>query len=131
MGTREKITVATKKDFDVSYFCGPGAGGQARNKVASGVQIIHTESGAIGRSSDTRSQHQNKRSALEKLVKTPKFKFWLNKKLFELREKETVEESVERELQDPSKVKVEVRVDGKWTEVSQEYFNNLKDEPIL
>ena len=62
----EKITLCTKNDFDVSYFCGSGPGGQARNKVASGVQIIHKETGAIGRASDSRSQFENRCKAFER-----------------------------------------------------------------
>src|SRR5258706_16430277 len=95
--TRERIHLATAKDFDVSYFCGSGAGGQARNKVASGVQIIHRESGAIGRSSDSRSQAQNKKSAFKKLVNTAKMKFWISRKLYEIRQQETLDQTIERE----------------------------------
>lgn len=62
---KEKITIATKKDFDVSYYCGPGPGGQKKNKSATGVQIIHSESGAIGRAHDSRSQADNKVNAFK------------------------------------------------------------------
>lgn len=119
---KQKITIATRKDFDVSYFCGSGAGGQARNKVASGVQIIHKESGAIGRASDSRSQEQNKKAAFERLLKDPKWKFWFAKKAYEIKQKETLEETIEKEVT-PDKMKFEIKVDGKWVEVPDSYFD--------
>jgi protein subunit release factor B len=120
----ERITIATKKDFDVSYFCGSGAGGQARNKVASGVQIIHRESGAIGRASDSRSQADNKKSAFERLLKTPKMKFWITRKLYEIEQKETLEETIEKETT-PENLKFEIKnAEGKWEEVNDAYFDS-------
>lgn len=120
---RERISIATKKDFDVSYFCGSGAGGQARNKVASGVQIIHRESGAIGCASDSRSQAQNKKAAFQRLVDSPKMKFWITRELYAIRQKETLEETVEKEMVDKN-LKYEIKnAEGKWEEVDSSYFN--------
>ncbi len=120
---KQKITIASKKDFEVSYFCGSGAGGQARNKVASGVQIKHSESGGIGRASDSRSQDQNKKAAFQRLLEDPKMKFWLAKKIYEVRQQETLEETVEKETA-PKNLKFEIKDEnGKWTEVSDDYFN--------
>lgn len=96
---RQKITIASKKDFEVSYFVGPGKGGQNKQKCHSGCQIKHTESGAIGRNSESRSQDQNKRAAFQRLLKDPKMKFWLAKKIYEVRQQETLEETVEKEIQ--------------------------------
>lgn len=112
--TRQKITLATRKDFDVSYFCGSGKGGQAKNKVASGVLIIHRESGAMGRASDSRSQAENKAAAFQRLMKTPQMKFWLARKKHELEMGETLEQTVASEMQ-PHNLKVEVLDEnGKW-----------------
>lgn len=119
---RERIRIASAKDFDVSYFCGSGAGGQARNKVASGVQIIHRETGAIGRASDSRSQADNKRSAFERLLATPKMKFWLSAKLYEVQQGEALEETVARETTD-AQMKYEIKnAIGQWEEVLASYF---------
>ena len=119
---KQRINIASKKDFEVSNFCGSGAGGQARNKVASGTQIKHIESGAIGRASDSRSQDQNKKAAFERLLKDPKWKFWLAKKLYEIQQQETLEQTIERETK-PENLKFEVKIDGKWVEVGDSYFN--------
>ena len=120
---KQRVTVCTRKDFEVSYFCGSGAGGQARNKVHSGVQIKHSESGAIGRASDSRSQHDNKRSALDRLTKTPQFRFWLAKKMYEIEQGETIEKSVERELTDES-LRYEIKnAAGQWEQVNAAYFD--------
>lgn len=113
----ERITILSLKDLEVSYFCGSGAGGQARNKVASGVQMRHLESGAMGRASDSRSQHDNKRAAFLRLVDDPRMKFWLSKKLFEIRQGETLEQAVENDTT-PDKLRVEVRnEEGQWVEI--------------
>lgn len=120
---RQRITICTKKDFDVSYFCGSGPGGQARNKSATGVQIIHRESGAIGRASDSRSQHDNKKNAFDRLLKTPQMKFWIAKKKFEIDQHMTVEESIERDCADKN-MKYEIKnAKGEWEEVDAAYFD--------
>ena len=118
---RERITLCTKKDFEVSYFCGSGAGGQARNKVASGVQIKHPESGAIGRASDSRSQADNKKNAFLRLTKTAQFKFWIAKRMYEIDQQETIEQTVEKETR-PNNLKFEIQENGKWIEVPDSYF---------
>lgn len=121
---RQKVTIASAKDFDVSYFCGSGPGGQARNKSATGVQIIHRESGAIGRASDSRSQSDNKANAFKRLTESPKFKFWLAQKIYEIDQHETMEQTVERELR-PENLRYEIKdAAGRWEEVNDEYFNS-------
>jgi len=70
---REKLFSLTKKDFVIQTFKSGGPGGQHQNKTDSGVRIHHKESGAVGESRDGKSQHQNKRKALERLINSPKF----------------------------------------------------------
>lgn len=119
----ERVTVLSLKDLEVSYFCGSGAGGQARNKVASGVQMRHLESGATGRASDSRSQHDNKKSAFNRLLADPRMKFWLAKKVFEVRARESVEDIVARETR-PENLKYEIKnAVGQWEEVDEAYFD--------
>ena len=119
---RERVTILSKKDLDFSYFCGSGAGGQARNKVHSGCQIRHEESGAIGRASDSRSLEQNKQSAFKRLIEDPRMKFWLAKKVYEIRQQETMEETIEKETS-AANLKFEVKdAQGRWEQVPESYF---------
>jgi len=121
---RQRVTILSKRDLDVSYFCGSGAGGQARNKVHSGCQIIHRESGAIGRASDSRSLDENKQSAFKRLLATPKMKFWLARAVQEVRNGETLEATVARETTDQH-MRYEVKnAVGQWEEVSGSYFES-------
>jgi protein subunit release factor A len=121
---RERITIVSKKDLDISYYVGPGHGGQNKQKTHSGVQIIHKESGAIGRSSESRSQYDNKSKAFKSLFKSAKMQMWLAKKLYEIKNGEKLEAEIEKELADPSKVKYEIKENGKWKELDSSYFNN-------
>jgi protein subunit release factor B len=108
--SEERVTILTRKDLDISYFKGSGDGGQKKQKTASGVQIIHRETGAIGRASDTRSQLQNKKLAFKRLVESPKMKVWLNRKIFEIRSGEAVLKRIEREVERsmaPENLKIE------------------------
>lgn len=120
-----KINILTKKDLDFSYFCGSGAGGQRKNKVKSGVQIKHKESGSMGRADEDRSLERNKKRAFIKMTNTPKFKVWLSKVMFKIRNEESIEDNVKRELADPRNVVYKVKgEDGKWIEVKEDYFEN-------
>lgn len=67
----------TKKDFEMQTFKASGPGGQKRNKTSSAVRLIHRASGAVAEAKDSRSQHQNKRAAFEKLVASVRFQAWL------------------------------------------------------
>jgi protein subunit release factor B len=120
---RERIRIVSRGDLDISYFIGPGKGGQKKQKTSSGCQIIHRASGAVGRCSEDRSQERNKRTAFLNMLKTPKMKFWLSKKLYEIREQETLEESIEKSMTPPN-LKFEIKDNnGKWTEVEADYFD--------
>lgn len=119
----EKITILTKKDCDISYFVGSGAGGQNKQKNHTGCQIIHRESGAVGRCSETRSQDQNRRKAFNNLTKTPKFKLWLSKKLYEITQNETIEETVEKQMS-PENLEIQMLQDGKWVPFLEDKISN-------
>jgi len=114
---KKKVFSITRKDLDIQTFRSGGKGGQHQNATDSGVRIIHRESGAVGESRTERSQHQNKKLAFQRLVKTGKFKVWLNRKLFEIDNKETIEQMVERELSSKN-LKIEGKdEDGKWIDI--------------
>ena len=94
--TKELLFSVTKKDLKVQTFKSGGPGGQ----------------------------HQNKKIALKRLVKHPKFKIWHSRKCMEIIEGKTIEEKVE-EMMDEKNLKFEVKEEGKWTEVeSQEVIKN-------
>lgn len=113
---KEFLFSITKKDFEIQTFRCSGAGGQNINKRDTGVRIIHRESGAVGESREERSQLQNKKNAFKRLTDSKVFKLWLQKKIFELNcnEKE-IERKVDREMKEEN-LKIEVVIDGRWTE---------------
>jgi protein subunit release factor A len=113
MSNKELLFSLTKDDFIVQTFHAGGPGGQNQNKVASGVRIIHKESGASAESRESRSQLENKRIALKKLSTNPKFKIWLNNKVWEIINQKSIEGTVD-EMMQPDNLKVEILVDNKW-----------------
>jgi len=109
----------TKKDFTVQTFCSGGPGGQHQNKVASGVRIIHNESRAVGESRSQRSQHQNRKLALQRLVGSSKFKLWLNRKAAEVIENKTLEQKIDEAIA-PENLKIEIKNDSnQWVTIDQ------------
>lgn len=117
MSDRELLFSVTLDDCDVQTFRAGGKGGQNQNKRETGVRIIHRESGAVGEARDERSQLQNKKLAFQRMVKSPKFQFWVHEKRREIETGKTLEERVE-EWMTPENIKTEIKVDGKWTQVS-------------
>ena len=106
----------TKKDLNVQTFRAGGPGGQNQNKRETGVRIVHPESGAVGECREQRSQHQNKRTALQRLVEHPKFKLWNARKCKEIIDGITLEERVDK-MMDERNLKVEIQNDeGRWVE---------------
>lgn len=100
------------EDFDWEYKRGHGNGGQARNKTSSAVRVVHRPSGAVGEAQEQRSQLQNRRAALKKLIDTVAFKTWIMRQLSnDLSPEAHVEQSMQ-----PQNMKVEVRKDGKWVD---------------
>lgn len=112
---RELLFTITKKDFDVQTFRSGGPGGQHQNKVESGVRIVHRDSGAVGESRTDKSQHRNRRLALERLTKSVKFKIWQTRKVFELSSGKTIEQRVD-EAMAPKNLRIEARDENsKWS----------------
>lgn len=104
----------TLKDCDVQTFRSGGPGGQNQNKVETGVRIVHTASGARGESRQERSQLLNKKLAFRRMTETGKFKAWLMREMHRRRGILSPEQRVEGDMI-PDNLKVEVRVDGRWT----------------
>jgi protein subunit release factor A len=77
---RELLFSLTKKDFDITYYSGTGAGGQHRNKAKNCVRIKHKETGIITTGQNERSLKQNKKNAFMRMVNHPKFQLYLKKR---------------------------------------------------
>jgi len=66
--SRKLIFSARKKDFDLEWFSGTGAGGQHRNKHQNCCRIRHKETGIQTECAESRSREQNKKIAFHKMV---------------------------------------------------------------
>lgn len=116
---KELLFSVTKDDFNIQTFRSGGKGGQHQNTTDSGVRIIHKDSGAVGESRNDRSQHRNKKIALERLVENYKFKLWINRRAHEIIKGKTLEQEVEEMLK-PENIKIEIKDEnGKWIEVEE------------
>jgi len=98
---KELLFSITKKDFTLTWFSGTGAGGQYRNKHQNCCRIKHNETGIIGTGQSNRSQVANQREAFTGLTSNPKFKIWLNRKIFEMDlDVEEVNKRVDEEMRE-------------------------------
>lgn len=121
----ELLFSVTKKDFDIQTFCTGGPGGQSQNKTASGVRIVHRDSGAVGESREEREQSKNKRTAFKRLTESKKFLLWLKVKASEMMMEESVESKVNK-LMDEKFIKTETKNEKKqWQQTD---ISNLKGE---
>lgn len=112
---REKILSVTIHDCEVQTFRVSGNGGQKVNKTESGVRVIHRPSGARGESTETRSQHTNKRTAFIRMTEAPKFKVWLMIATGKMKSTEQLEKEIDNDLANPARLRVEVKDEkGRW-----------------
>ena len=112
----------TAADCEWQYMRSSGPGGQNVNKRSTKVRCIHRDSGAVGESDETRSQHDNKRKAFVKMAESKTFKAW--HKLETARrmgQLTTLNETVDKAMK-PANIKIEGRVDGKWVPIEQATF---------
>jgi len=63
-----KTIVPRETDIRVDTFRGTGAGGQHRNKTDSCVRMTHLPTGITAVGTESKSQHQNKKTARERLT---------------------------------------------------------------
>ena len=57
-----------ERDCDVEFFIASGPGGQHRNKVETGVRLIHRPSGITVTATERRSQFANREAAFERMA---------------------------------------------------------------
>ena len=118
---QERIVHLTKKDFELEFYRGTGNGGQNRNKVSSCCRIRHPASGAVATCEEQRDQIQNRRVAFTRLTEQLKFKIWLTRehyiKLGQMLSEEQIRAKVDEQME-LKNLKIEIKEDGKWKEVS-------------
>ena len=113
---KELLHSITKKDLKIQTFRSGGPGGQNQNKRDSGVRIIHPASGAVGEARDQKSQLQNKRNALKRMIEHPKFKLWNTRVCHEIISGESLDEKVDK-LMDDKNIKAEKKENGRWVDM--------------
>jgi len=57
-----------ERDTDISYVIAGGPGGQHRNKVETGVRLVHRPTGLTVTATERRSQYANREAAFERLA---------------------------------------------------------------
>ncbi|HLY31713.1 MAG TPA: peptide chain release factor-like protein [Ktedonobacterales bacterium] len=57
-----------ERDCDVTYFVASGPGGQHRNKVETGVRLIHRSTGITVTATERRSQYANREAAYARMA---------------------------------------------------------------
>lgn len=121
----EPIIHLTKKDFELQFYRGTGNGGQKINKTEMCCRIYHRPSGCVATSEEERYQMQNRKIAFERLVSQPKFRVWLYRQHFVKLGQQKSDEQIEREIEQQmsfENIKIEIKKDGKWTEVDLHDF---------
>lgn len=112
--TREKLFSVALDDCKVDTFSSGGKGGQNVNRRSTGVRITHPPSGAIGKSTEERSQLQNKKTAFRRMVDTPQFKFWVSQMTGKIKTDEQLVREIDESIA-KGDVRTEVKNNGKWT----------------
>ena len=102
--SRELLVSVTKKDLDITWYSGSGAGGQHRNKHPNCCRIKHRDSGTLVTAGEQRSRDQNLKTAFKRLTENDTFKNWL--KLASARamvDKKEVEKAIQKKVAEEMK----------------------------
>jgi len=59
---------ALERDSEITFFVAGGPGGQHRNKVSTGVRLLHRPSGMVVTATERRSQAANREAAFARLA---------------------------------------------------------------
>lgn len=116
---KELLFSVTKKDFEIQWFSGQGAGGQKRNKTQNCCRMVHIQSGATATGQSNKERPANLRQAFRGVVNSPKFKLWHTAKSQEFLTGKSIEKRV-NEAMSPKNLKVECKQEGKWTSACPE-----------
>lgn len=81
--TRERVEEFcwTRKDFDLDWFSGTGAGGQYRNKTQNSLRLRHIPSGIVATAADNRERSANLRNAFARM--RPRLLAWVRAQMGE------------------------------------------------
>ena len=128
---REHLVHLGPEDFIRQTFRVGGKGGQNVNKVETGVRYIHEPSGVVAEGREHRTQGQNDKAAKERLLNDEQFIKWLKwesyKEMRRLDGLKTLEAEVD-ELMKPENLKIEIKVNGKWAEITWDEIQALERE---
>ncbi len=114
---KELLFSVTKKDFDIHYFSGTGAGGQHRNRHMNSCRLYHRDSGARSTGQSSKSRQNNLKEAFKSIMNDPKFKMWYNRRVMECMGKKSIEELVNESMKDDN-LRVESKDgNGRWERV--------------
>lgn len=86
----------TKKDLEITWFSGSGAGGQHRNKHDNCCRIKHPETGVIVTGQSHKERPANLKEAFNSLAKHYKIRYFLEQKLNEIESGISIEEAAEQ-----------------------------------
>jgi protein subunit release factor A len=111
---KELLFSVTKKDMNLTYFSGKGAGGQNRNRHMNCVRINHKDSGTMVTGQSHKEVRSNIKEALNNLVNAVKFKVWHAKRTAEVLSKEDFNEQVDKMMASHN-LKIEGLENDKWT----------------
>lgn len=120
-----------KNDFVFTYFSGTGKGGSNRNKHMNCCRCQHPPSGAMGTGQEERDLPQNKKLAFERCANTVLFKSWANQKLIEIEDGMTLEEKVNKDLEEKNLIYNTKDGKGKWVETKKEDLKGEENTKIL
>lgn len=116
--SKELLFSVTRKDLEIDYFSGTGAGGQYRNKHQNCVRIRHPESGASTTGQSNRNRQANIREAFQGLVRSTRFRLWHARKVAKCLTNESLDDKVDKAMDDRN-IKFERRgSDGKWEDTT-------------
>lgn len=126
MRTKIPLFTVTASDCEWSYFRGSGHGGQKKNKTSSACRCVHKASGAVGESSESRSQFQNRQSAFKRMGLSVAFRRWVQEKIAEIDRGKSIEKYVDEQMR-PDNLQFEIKKDGKWVVTSEDKINGEKN----
>lgn len=131
---KELLFAVTREDCDWTYYIASGNGGQNRQKTSSAARCIHRASKAEGKSSESRSQWDNRKTAFKRMTETKEFKIWLKmemaRKLRDEAQEEKDRHATERYVENAMKeenIRSQIKIDGKWVDTDNVYWKNLNE----